>query len=227
MASTTDSARRPAEGQPAGGPALAPLHRGALNLPNLITLSRIGLAILLFVLIDLNGFWISAAVLFVVAAATDALDGYIARRYGMITTLGRILDPFADKIIVGGAFIFLLDKKVNLANGDAAWSGVNAWMVIAVIGREMFVTSLRGFLEKYGYDFSADWAGKSKMILQCIAVTASLLSLSPEFREAFPACSVVRDILLWTAVAVTLYSGASYVFRAASMLRPPAAGPLA
>ena len=219
MATTTDSARPPVGDSPTGTAVPAPLDRGALNLPNLITLSRLGLAVLLFVLIDQNGFWVSSAVLFVVAAATDALDGYIARRYGMVTTLGRILDPFADKIIVGGAFIFLLDKKVNLADGNAAWSGVNAWMVIAVIGREMFVTSMRGFLEKHGYDFSADWAGKSKMLLQCLAVTASLLSLSPEVLSAFPAFPGVRDVLLWLAVGVTLYSGFSYVMRAAAMLR--------
>ena len=153
------------------------------------------------------------------AASTDALDGWIARKYGQITVLGRILDPFVDKIIVGGSFIFLLGKKVTLEPTLEASSGVTAWMVIIIIGREMFVSSLRGFLEQQGRDFSADWTGKIKMFLQCVAVTASLLSLSPEISGRN--FLLVRDILLWTAVGVTAYSGFAYVWRAAVLLRSP------
>jgi CDP-diacylglycerol--glycerol-3-phosphate 3-phosphatidyltransferase len=193
-----------------------PLHPDALNLPNLITLSRLLLAFVLFVLIYMHGYWITAAVVFVLAAATDALDGYIARRYGKITALGRILDPFADKIIICGAFIFLLDKKVETETGEL-WSGVNAWMVIIVVAREMFVTSLRGFLEQEGKDFSASLSGKLKMVLQCVAVTASLLSLEDRFSgEAF---KLLRDVLLWSAVVVTIWSGLVYVVRAIALLR--------
>jgi CDP-diacylglycerol--glycerol-3-phosphate 3-phosphatidyltransferase len=196
----------------------APSFRDALNPPNLITFSRLILAGVLFVLIYLDGFWITAAILFAVAAATDILDGYIARRYGLITIIGRIMDPFADKIIVCGAFIFLLDKKVDVALGGQAWSGVNAWMVLIVIGREMFITSLRGFLEQQGIDFSASWTGKVKMGLQCIAVTASLLSLAPEFRD-IEAFIRIRDVLLWGAVIFTGYSGFAYVKRAMTLIR--------
>ncbi len=194
-----------------------PIHRDALNIPNLITLSRLVLAVVLFVLIYVKAFWITAAVLFVVAASTDALDGYIARKYGMVTALGRILDPFVDKIIVCGAFIFLLEKKVDLANGLETWSGVNAWMVIIVIGREMFVTSLRGFLEQQGHDFSASLSGKLKMATQCVAVTMSLLSLSPDV--ASQSFNMWRDIVLWTAVAVTVWSGLVYIQRAIVLFR--------
>lgn len=194
-----------------------PLNRNALNLPNLITVSRLLLAFVLFALIYVNAFWITAAVLFVIAASTDVLDGYIARRYGMITALGRILDPFVDKFIVCGAFIFLLEKKVNLESGMQTWSGVNAWMVIIVIGREMFVSSLRGFMEEQGLDFSAVWAGKIKMFAQSVAVTASLVSLSPTI--ASPGFNLLRDVLLWTAVLITAYSGVAYVQRAVIMLR--------
>jgi CDP-diacylglycerol--glycerol-3-phosphate 3-phosphatidyltransferase len=191
--------------------------RRSLNLPNLITISRLGLAGVLFAIIDAKGYWITAAALFAFAASTDALDGWIARKYGQITILGRILDPFVDKIIVGGAFIFLLNKTETLGPGLEASSGVTAWMVIIIIGREMFVSSLRGFLEKQGQDFSADWIGKIKMFLQCVAVTASLLSLSPKISgHNF---LLVRDILLWTAVGVTAYSGLAYVWRAAILLR--------
>ncbi|MCA9071024.1 MAG: CDP-diacylglycerol--glycerol-3-phosphate 3-phosphatidyltransferase, partial [Planctomycetaceae bacterium] len=93
-----------------------------------------------------------------------------------------------------------------------------------IIGREMFVTSLRGFLEQHGMDFSATLSGKLKMVLQCAAVTASLLSLSPEFVELAPWCISVRDILLWSAVAITLYSGLIYIYRAGVMIRQQSAG---
>lgn len=195
-------------------PIPAPIDRKSLNAPNLITLSRLLLSFVLFVLIYLEGFWITSAVLFAVAAATDFLDGYIARKYGLVTTLGRILDPFVDKIIVCGSFVFLLEKS--------GASGVNSWMVMAVIGREMFVTGLRSFLEQSGQDFSAVWSGKIKMALQCVAVTASLLSLSPALAgvESF---TQTRDILLWSAVAITVYSGLAYAWRGFQMLRRPPA----
>jgi CDP-diacylglycerol--glycerol-3-phosphate 3-phosphatidyltransferase len=159
----------------------APLDRRSLNAPNIITLSRFVLAIILFGLIDVGGWWITATLIFVVAAATDFIDGWLARRYGQITVLGRVLDPFVDKIIICGSFIFL-----------QKWgeSGVTAWMTFIIVAREMFITSLRTFLEQRGKDFSAKWSGKIKMILQCAAVPCCLLSLSPEFREwltvAFP-----------------------------------------
>lgn len=205
--------------EPRSGPAGNPLNRDALNLPNLITVSRLLLAFVLFALIWLKGYWITAAILFVVAASTDALDGWLARKYGQITALGRILDPFVDKIIVIGAFVFLLEKKVRVIGTDEViWSGVNAWMVMIVIGREMFVTSLRGFLEQQGHDFSASLSGKLKMTTQCIAVTASLLSLSPWVGSELPWFPTVRDVLLWTAVAVTVWSGLVYVYRAIAIL---------
>ena len=211
-------------GSPSDAAASHPavIDRDSLNLPNLITVSRLLLAVVLFALIYVKAFWITAAVLFVVAASTDALDGYIARKYGMVTALGRILDPFVDKIIVCGAFVFLLDKKdfVDLETGQVeVWSGVNAWMVIIVISREMFVSSLRGFLEQQGKDFSANVVGKFKMVMQCVAVTASLLSLSPDVNRLWPNFHLLRDVLLWTAVAVTIYSGVAYVQRAIGLLR--------
>ena len=195
----------------------ATLGRESLNVPNAITLSRLILAIILFALIDCGGYWLSAAALFVTAAATDWIDGYLARKYGQITTLGRIMDPFVDKIIVGGTFLFLLEKNGTVTDSGTLQSGVNAWMVIIVIGREMFISSLRGFLEQQGKDFSASWSGKAKMLLQCVAVTASLLSLSPDLHWDW--LPMTRDILLWSAVAVTVWSGWVYVVRAVRLLR--------
>lgn len=183
----------------------------ALNLPNIITLSRLVLAVFLFWLIDLKGHWLAACVLFVIAAATDAIDGYIARRYGLVTKIGRIFDPFVDKVIIGGAFMFLAVQEN---------SGVNAWMVMVVIGREMFVTSLRSVLESEGKDFSATMSGKIKMVVQCAAVALSLLFLEYGVGSAAESSfRVARDILLWSAVAITLYSGYEYVIRAAKLFK--------
>lgn len=182
-----------------------------LNAPNSVTIARLGLAIVLFWMIWFEGLWISAAIVFVVAALTDALDGYLARKYGQVTVLGRILDPFVDKFIICGAFVFLLEKKLD--------SGVNSWIVIIVIGREMFVSSLRGILEKEGRDFSANMAGKIKMVLQCAAVTGCLLSLSPDVKSV--AFNHARDAVLWLAVAATVWSGLVYVFRAYKLFTKP------
>lgn len=193
------------------------LGRESLNLPNLITCSRLVLAMVLFAMIEEGGYWLSSAALFVVAASTDWLDGYLARKYGQVTTLGRILDPFVDKIIVGGAFLFLLEKNGTGSAENAVQSGVTAWMAMAVIGREMFISSLRGFLEQQGKDFSASISGKAKMLLQCVAVTASLLSLCQELD--WPWLVPARDALLWSAVGVTIWSGMVYVIRAVRLLR--------
>ena len=136
----------------------------------------------------------------------------LARRYGLVTTLGRILDPFVDKIIVCGAFIFLSAKGSD-------FSGVGPWMVLIVIGREMFVTGLRSFLEQQGKDFSASLSGKLKMFAQCIAVGASLLSMNPVIATTLPWFAGFRDCLLWLAVAITLVSGIIYIRRASQLLR--------
>ena len=185
-----------------------------LNLPNLITISRLLMAVVLFVLIEANGWWKTATVLFLVAAATDFLDGYIARRYGLVTPLGRILDPFADKIIICGSFVFLLSD-----GGTDAKSGVTAWIVVVILAREMFVTSLRGFLEQRGQDFSAAFSGKLKMALQCAAVPLCLLSMDTAIRQRYEDLVLIRDITLWAAVAVTVFSGVEYSIRATKILR--------
>ena len=185
----------------------------SLNVPNAITLSRLLLSFVLFALIESGAAWLWAAGLFVFAVATDVLDGYIARKYNLITQLGRILDPFVDKVITGGTFLFLLPHSA---------SGVIPWMVVIVLGREMLVTSLRGFLEQKGADFSASASGKLKMFLQCVAATASLLSLDSHFAAlsvAGVSFHLIRDILLWSMVAATVWSGYDYVLRAIELLR--------
>ncbi len=184
-----------------------------VNAPNIITISRLALSVVLFALISLwkgESCGIAAAILFAIAVFTDAVDGYLARKYNLITQLGRILDPFADKVIVLGTFIFLLER--------APASGVNATMVVIVLARELLVTGIRSFLEQHGKDFSANLIGKLKMVLQSVALIASLLSISDVF-QANSSFLLARDILLWSAVAITAYSGWLYIQRAIQLLK--------
>ena len=104
-------------------------------------------------------------IVFVVAAVTDWLDGYLARRWNMGTALGRNLDPLVDKVLICGAFIFLLP-----VGDQRAW--LLPWMVTVVVLRELVITGLRSFMETAGAKFGADWLGKLKMGLQCAALIA-------------------------------------------------------
>jgi CDP-diacylglycerol--glycerol-3-phosphate 3-phosphatidyltransferase len=139
-------------------------RRELFNVPNQLTAARLVLSIVVFVLIPLKQY-MPALVVFLIAASTDWIDGYYARRYGQVTKLGRVFDPFVDKIIICGAFIFLAAEPQ---------SGIDAWMAVVVVGREMLVTALRGLIEQEGGDFSAKMAGKLKMVFQCVAVALSL-----------------------------------------------------
>src|SRR5688572_30533022 len=121
------------------------------NLPNQLTAARLVLGIILFVLIEFH-LWISCIVVFALAAITDWLDGYLARRQGLTSTLGRNLDPLVDKVVVCGAYIFLLQQN----------AGLTPWMVTVVVSRELIITGLRGFMENLGATFGADWLGKIK-----------------------------------------------------------------
>jgi CDP-diacylglycerol--glycerol-3-phosphate 3-phosphatidyltransferase len=202
-----------------------------LNVPNVLTALRLLLAIVVFVLIPLERF-IAAMVVFIIAAGTDWVDGYWARKYGQVTQLGRIFDPFVDKIIICGAFIFLSSQP---------GSGVPAWMSVVVVGRELLVTALRSFLEQRGADFSAEFAGKLKFVFQCAAVVASLLALwwaaehdrqlvTNWYGSARGSGQAVAGglpqwlnlallVSIWLAVLSTVQSGVGYIFKAARLLR--------
>ncbi len=193
------------------------------NLPNQLTTLRLILAVVLFVVIAWQ-YYLLATALFLVAAGTDWLDGYLARRYGLVTTLGRILDPFADKVIICGTFIFLAAVPAM----THVPFGLRAWMVVVVVGREMLVPALRGLIEQQGGDFSARTSGKLKMVLQCAAAAICLYYLSycdPAAADplAPDAPNWVRIGLVgsvWLAVVLTIYSGVVYVHAAVRMLRP-------
>ncbi len=184
-----------------------------LNLPNQLTSLRLILSVVLFFFIAWGGKWyMPAFVLFVVAAGTDWLDGYYARKYGEVTRLGRILDPFADKVIVCGTFI-LLAAIPELQK--VAW-GLRPWMAVVIVARELLVTALRAFLEQHDHDFSAKISGKLKMVLQCVAAGACLVWLFPAHAPWIWWSLVIS---LWSAVALTVYSGVVYVFAAVRLLR--------
>jgi len=183
-----------------------------MNLPNQITMARLVLSILLFVLIPM-GQYVASALVFILAAGTDWLDGYIARKYDLVTKLGRILDPFVDKFLICGVFIYL----AAIPN-----SGIAPWMAVVVVARELAVTVIRSFLEGEGVDFSAKMAGKLKMVFQCVAVVASLITLASLIRDGETPTWLQWMLFssAWLAVASTLYSGAGYVLEAIRLLRP-------
>ncbi len=171
-----------------------------LNLPNQLALSRIAMAPLMFWVIltpELftdNGWHItwsyySAALIFVLASVTDFFDGYIARELNQTTMLGAILDPLADKMLTLAAFLGLM------AVGDAS-----PWAIYLIIIRELFITGLRTIAVSEKLDISASWAGKVKTVAQMFAI--GFLMMHWPFGEE----------LLWAAVALTLYSGAEYLY---------------
>ncbi len=190
-------------------PARPQLDSQALfNIPNQLTSLRLILSIVLFVTIPL-GYYLASTILFCIAAGTDWLDGYYARKYGQVTTLGRILDPFVDKVIICGTFIMLC---------AVPGSGILSWMAVVVMGRELLVTTLRSFLEGEGRDFSAKWSGKIKMGFQCMAVIWSLVALQYQPSELPEWIAQGLPIAAWLAVISTVYSGIIYVLVAIRIL---------
>ena len=178
------------------------------NVPNTLTGIRFLMALAVLVLIPLDCY-LAANVVFLIAVSTDWMDGYWARKYNQVTKFGRIFDPFVDKIIICGTFIALT---------GVAESCVYSWMATIVVARELLVTSLRGMVEGSGGDFSARWLGKWKMVLQCAAVVAALWLLeSPEERGLL----WTARILVWSSIALTIYSGYDYCVEATKILSKP------
>ncbi|GIP43029.1 CDP-diacylglycerol--glycerol-3-phosphate 3-phosphatidyltransferase [Paenibacillus sp. J45TS6] len=137
--------------------------------------------------------------LFVLAAGTDKLDGYVARKYNQITNLGKLLDPLADKLLISAALIMMAEAGM-----------VPGWMAVIIIGREFAITALRMAASGRGITLAADQFGKIKMVLQVIAITAVLLHNFPfSMFTTFP----VDQALLVAATFVTLLSGCNYIIR--------------
>lgn len=176
-----------------------------LKHPNTLTLFRVAAVPLLIVLMlsgsRLSGFF--AALVFSIAAITDYFDGYIARRFGLVSTLGKIMDPLADKLLVSSAFIMLIPH-----------SRIAAWMVCVIIGRELAVTGLRNIISEKGADVSASQLGKWKTGCQIAAIIPLLLHY-PYFGVDFHA---IGHVLVWLALVITVWSGADYFVRFRNLL---------
>lgn len=204
---------------------IRPAARIRINLPNQITILRLILSVIFFCcmaqyearapkpwMLDV------AFVLFVVAGLSDILDGYLARKHNQVTSFGRVIDPFVDKILVIGGYIFLAGEGFVNAAGEKV-SDVSAWMVVIILGRELLVTSLRGVSEAGGKSFGANVYGKAKMALQSITIGWVLVTLAHADGFFGTAPFVVgRAIMLYLTVAVTFLSMIPYIWSARGIL---------
>ncbi len=190
--------------------------RSQINIPNALTLFRIFLVPILVVII-LTKFegkeWLGVGV-FLLASATDFVDGWLARRWRQVTPLGKLLDPMADKLLVAGAFISLIEV-----------GGVPAWMVVVIIAREFAVTGLRAIAAERGVTIAASWFGKIKMGVQVACVCVLLLSRphAPE-GEVSEMISPFAAVFLWATVIVTVASGIEYFVGFRRVLDEPPPG---
>lgn len=184
-----------------------------MNLANKITIARI-LLIPVFILffsiypewliskskfflhIDTYGIYYAAA-LFILASATDKLDGHIARKYNQITNLGKLLDPLADKLLISAALILMVGEQM-----------IYSWIAVVIIGREIIITGIRIVASSQKIALQADQFGKIKMVFQVVAISAVLLNHRQlSFLTAIP----VDQILMYVALALTILSGANNI----------------
>ena len=178
-----------------------------MNLANKLTLSRIFLIplFMLVLLIRIPFGEYLAALIFIIAASTDGLDGYIARKRKQITNLGKLMDPLADKLLISAALISLVEL-----------GKISGWIAVAIIGREFFVTGLRAIAATEGVVIAASPLGKIKTISQIIAISAILLNNFP--------LSLITDLpfgeyAMYVAVFFTIWSGVDYYLKARKSAR--------
>lgn len=171
-----------------------------MNLPNLLTLARIFLVpvFLLVILTRLSYGHLLAAVIFIVAAITDGVDGYLARKNQEVTRLGKFLDPLADKLLVSAALIALVEL-----------GKISTWVAMVLIGREMAVTGLRAIAAAEGIVIAAGNWGKAKTVFQIIFIVAVILAGAEGFFLQGLA-QLLQTPLLWVAVGLTVWSGMDY-----------------
>lgn len=204
-------------------------HLKIWNLPNQLTVARLALSVIFFVLLGIEthvSFYpgkisvvLNVSILvFLLAVVTDILDGYLARKWGLVSTFGRIADPFADKIVVCGGFVMLIGVCPRL---------VEPWFAVVIIIREFLVSGLRSFLESRGVAFGAALSGKVKMIVQSISIPMVLLYQANFSAIPFGARgSRVAEVLYWLTVSflsltllTTITSSIEYVQRAIKLIR--------
>jgi CDP-diacylglycerol--glycerol-3-phosphate 3-phosphatidyltransferase len=169
-----------------------------INLPNALTLLRIFLVPFLVVVLltKFDGRETVGLLIFLTAVTTDFLDGWLARRRGEITTLGTLLDPIADKLLMSAAFISLVELGM-----------AKAWMIVIIIGREFAVSGLRSIAAQQGVTIAASPLGKTKTISQVVAI--SLLIISYELGEF----RFISELSLWVVVLFSLVSGVDYFLK--------------
>lgn len=209
------------------------------HLPNIITMSRIALVILFTALLaadglpdyalmnSVSGGWFSpisaasciALWAFILAAVTDFLDGYLARKYQVVSDFGKLMDPLADKILVCAAYVYL------------TWVGLCPfWATIIIVFREFLVTGIRQIALTRNYVMAADWCGKWKTGFQLAFCIAALVPIAYGGNLPEPLCSLsigiggagLRGILLWASIILTLWSGANYCVQAHRFIGSPA-----
>ena len=214
------------------------------HIPNTLTASRLLLAGVFFVMLayyqnesDLprhgQALWLNLSlIIYIVALVTDFLDGYLARRWKVEGAFGRVVDPFVDKVLVLGSFIFFAGKNFtepwNYPEGIASphnvttITGVVPWMVVVILARELLVTSLRGTMESSGEAFGAQLSGKLKMGFQSGTILVILLYVNYRRMmrpDVLRGATIFRDACIWMTLAITVISGLMYVQKAVALFR--------
>lgn len=183
--------------------------------PNNLTIVRLGFSFFFFWLLTRcrvgEGSYIFdlSVVVFILTGLTDIVDGYIARRFGMETRFGRLFDPFVDKVLICGAFLFFLGPNFVIDGKNI--TGLQPWMVVLVISRELLVTSLRGASEAIGRRFPATLQGKLKMFIQSATVVAILIGLGHHYGKDW--ARLTMDIFIWVMLIFTMLSMTGYLVR--------------
>lgn len=186
-----------------------------LNLPNSLTLFRIFLVPILVVILltKFEGKELWGVAIFLIASLTDILDGYLARKRGEVTTLGKLLDPVADKLLISAAFISLVEMQI-----------APAWMVVIIIGREFGVMGLRSVAATQQITIPASRWGKYKMVSQVIAISLLILGDHP-WSPASIIGTKMRTLgvyILWVVVVLAVLSAADYFVKFARVFRQKA-----
>ena len=183
-----------------------------VNLPTYITLTRILSIPVLIWILSSNRFTstngereLLASFVFIAASLTDAIDGYLARRRAQVTTLGMLLDPVADKLLIAAAFITLVQFNPRT---------VPAWMAVIIIGREFLVSGLRSIAASEGFTIQASDLGKAKMLVQIVSVVAAIVDHHWAYVWWLPGLPIrpIAMVSIWVMVGLSLWSAADYFF---------------
>lgn len=199
-----------------------------ITIPNQITLGRLAASIVFFILLsqysrslEPAAHWILPACfwLYLVAALSDVLDGYLARTWKQETSFGRVVDPVADKVMVCGAFVFFSSSHFADPITRLNVTGVEAWMVVLLLLRELLVSAIRSFSESSGTGFAANWVGKLKSFVQFTTVCV-ILGVLAWFETSL---AWLRVTCVWATVVVTAVSIVVYIHRASAFVLSAAA----